>query len=133
MDWTWTRPWTAIPQPAAVKILKQGSADVRYFLPPYYNLFTGKLLYRANKKILLADGCRAIVGGSNLGSRYLARGRQLQATRPTRHRSLRLLRKRTMDPRPGPQKPVPVERHPRLELAVLKKWNGFIDSPPEVL
>jgi cardiolipin synthase A/B len=63
-----------IAKPTAVDMLREGGANVRYFMPPLRRILLGHALYRTHKKLLVADGTRAIVGGSNFGSRYLGRG-----------------------------------------------------------
>jgi len=61
-----------IAKPIALEILQAGNVNVRFFTPPLRKILMGKLLYRTHKKMFIADGARAIVGGSNLGSRYLS-------------------------------------------------------------
>lgn len=48
-----------------------GGIEVREFQPQKADLSTGDLLFRMHKKILVADGARAIIGGSNYGYRYM--------------------------------------------------------------
>jgi cardiolipin synthase len=60
-----------IAEPTAVKILLEGGVHVRYFMPPLEKLLLEQVTYRTHKKLLVADGLRAITGGSNFGSRYL--------------------------------------------------------------
>lgn len=60
-----------ISRPVAVPLLCAGGVDVRGYMPPLGQLVPGRVLYRTHKKMIIADGARAIVGGSNLGSRYL--------------------------------------------------------------
>jgi cardiolipin synthase len=60
-----------IAKPTALDLLRTGNVNVRLFSPPLRKILMGKLLYRTHKKMFIADGKRAIVGGSNLGSRYL--------------------------------------------------------------
>ncbi|MFA5865627.1 MAG: phosphatidylserine/phosphatidylglycerophosphate/cardiolipin synthase family protein [Phycisphaerae bacterium] len=54
-----------------IKTLTDAGANVRYYFPPLNQILLSQVLYRTHKKILIADGTRAIVGGMNIGYKYL--------------------------------------------------------------
>ncbi len=60
----------AIGNIEANRVMLDAGIDVREYQPERADLSTADLLFRMHKKILVADGERAIIGGSNYGYRY---------------------------------------------------------------
>jgi len=63
-----------LSRPESVDILRAGGATVRYYAPPPERCGLDQVLYRTHKKLLVADGRRAIIGSGNFGFRYLVTG-----------------------------------------------------------
>lgn len=53
------------------QILADSGVEVIAFTPPISRSSLNYLFYHAHKKMLIADGRRAIIGGSNYGARYM--------------------------------------------------------------
>jgi cardiolipin synthase len=63
-----------LSRPESVDILRAGGVTVRYYAPPPERWGLDQVLYRLHKKLLVADGQRAIIGSANFGFRYLTTG-----------------------------------------------------------
>jgi len=64
---------TIYSEPNVVRALRQGGVNVRSFVAPNDELLLDTILYRTHKKILVADGRQALVGGRNIGPGYFDR------------------------------------------------------------
>lgn len=61
-------------RPELAELLRAGGAAVRNYAPPPERWGLDQVLYRTHKKLLVADGHRAIIGSGNFGFRYLTTG-----------------------------------------------------------
>ncbi|MHC4797201.1 MAG: phospholipase D-like domain-containing protein [Planctomycetota bacterium] len=60
-------------RPELVQIMRDGGVNVLPYIAPDKRGGLEPLLFRTHKKLLIADGERAIIGGMNFGYLYLAR------------------------------------------------------------
>ncbi len=60
----------AIGNIEANRVMLDAGIEIREYQPERADFSTADLLFRMHKKILVADGERAIIGGSNFGYRY---------------------------------------------------------------